>query len=385
MRLKRSAVLFLLATIGPAAAARAQTPSVRIGGRVQVQYRSSAGDSSLSYEPSRVGNGFEVRRLRLQADVRMGEYISFLIMPSFENGALRMRDAYLRLKLAPALTLSVGQEKSPFQRYELISANNLSSLERGLRNLRLSGREGLNDLLMANGYISQDVGAFAEVSLVRERVQLRAGVQNGSRESSADVNNAKSAFGRATLVATRAADGAPRLQVGASLASRDRAVCAVCIGTIAFAADSAKRTIAWGVDFEWGGFRPGLHVIGDFAGGDNVRLANRVNVGRNTGNVRTTADTAIAKFRGASIIASWRFGNGRESSRVRWIEPTLRVDWLDPDADTADDEGLLLTPALALFFANTVVMRAGLDLYRYTEAGAQRTATEIRLSWEASF
>ena len=35
-------------------------------------------------------------------------------------------------------------------------------------------------------------------------------------------------------------------------------------------------TTALGFDLEWGGFRPGLHVIADVAFGDNVPLARGV-------------------------------------------------------------------------------------------------------------
>ena len=369
-----------------ASALSAQAPTIRIGGRVQAQYRAAGGDSSANFAPGRVGNGFEVRRLRMQIDGSFGENATFTIQPSLEMGQLRMRDAYARVRVVPRVFLSAGQEKSPFQRYELTSSNNLPSIERGLRNMQLTGREGLNDLLVNNGYAAHDLGAFVGFSALANRVTVKLGAQNGSRESTPDVNNAKSGYARLTAVVLRDSAQRGRLQVGASFGSRDRAVCNVCTGTVTFYPDSALRTNAWGADLEWGGFRPGLHVIADVAGGDNVRLSQRVNVGRNTGNVRTSADSVLSQFRGASLMTSYRFVVGAGENRTgRMFEPALRLDWLDPDQSVSDDEGLLVTPVLAVFFASTEVLKVGIDFYRYSDGGVRRTATEVKLAWEASF
>jgi hypothetical protein len=332
-----------------------------------------------------VSNGFEIRRLRLQADVRFGDYITLVIQPSFEMGTVRMRDAYLRVGLTPRVGVTLGQEKSPFQRYELTSSNTLPSLERGLRVLGLSGREAMNDLLVNNGYASHDLGAFADYT--GPRGALKVGVQNGSRESAPDVNNAKSLFARATAVAAVNAEDQPVLQLGASVAVRDRAVCSTCTGTTTWYADSARRTTAVGVDLEWGGFRPGWHVIADFATGDNVPLARRVNVGRNTANVRNTADSNVATFRAVHIVAAYRLlTRGDDARVVKSVEPALRVDATDPDADTDGDGGLLVTPAVSVYFGATVIARIAVDWFRYRDAaGDWRSARELKVSWQANF
>ena len=380
------ATVGFLATIF-ASSAHAQAPNVRLSGRMQAQYRVSSGDSSGNFTPAAVSNGFEIRRLRIQTDVRFGENMLAVIQPSFEMGSLRMRDAYLRVDLTPQIGITIGQEKSPFQRYELTSSNTLPSVERGVRILRLSGREGLNDLLATNGYASHDLGAFMDWIGPENRFSIKLGVQNGSRESTADVNNAKSFFGRATATLTTNAANQPALQVGASLAARDRAICSTCTGTIAYYADSSKTTTALGLDLEWGGFRPGFHVIADFATGDNVPAANRVASGRNTANLRTAADSALRTFMGFSLIGAYRVSTaGADTRLVKFFEPALRVDYLDPDTDTGDNEGVLITPALSVYFGNTVVLRAGFDFYSYKDAtGTSRSAQEIKFSWQANF
>jgi hypothetical protein len=305
-------------------------------------------------------------------------------------GSLRMRDAYLRVGLTPQIGVTVGQEKSPFQRYELNSSNNLLSIERGVRILGLSNKEGLNDLLSANGYASHDLGAFVDYAAPGNKFTVKAGVQNGSRESVADVNNAKSFFGRATAVVMVNADDQPMLQVGGSFASRDRAICQT-LGTptstcTAYYADSSETTTAFGLDLEWGGFRPGWHVFLDVATGDNVPLATRKATGRNTGNL-DSASAPIVTFMGFSAIGAYRINTtGPDTRVVKAIEPALRIDYLDPDTDTDDDHGLLITPVLNVYFGNTVVLRAGLDLYRYKDAaGASQSAREFKVSWQANF
>jgi hypothetical protein len=370
-----------------ATTAAAQVPNVRVAGRVQVQYRASGGDPTATFNTAAVNNGFEVRRLRIQTDVRFGDNITLVIQPSFEMGALRMRDAFLRVGLSPRFGVTLGQEKSPFQRYELNSSNNLLSIERGVRILGLTGKEALNDLLSNNGYASHDLGAFVDFAAPDNKLTVKVGVQNGSRESSTDVNEAKSIFGRATAIVLANTDAQPTLQIGASVASRDRAICLVCTGAITYYGDSTKRTTAFSVDVELGGFRPGLHVIADFATGDNVKTANRVASGRNTANVRTSADTAIATFVGVHVVAAYRVATtGADTRLVKTIEPALRIDYTDPNTDVDDDQGILVTPVLNVYFGNTVVLRAGLDLYHYTDtAGDGHTAREFKVSWQANF
>src|SRR2546430_11969041 len=104
----------------------------------------SSGDSSSNYNPAQVNNLFEVRRLRIQTNVRFGDNISLVIQPSFEMGNLRMRDAFVRVGLTPNFALVAGQEKSPVPPYQPNSSNNLPSIERRLPVLKVSGSEALH-------------------------------------------------------------------------------------------------------------------------------------------------------------------------------------------------------------------------------------------------
>ena len=85
----------------------AQTANVTIQGRIQSQFSAVSGDSTGLFNPHNVvTSSFDIRRLRIQANVRIGENINLVIQPSFEMGALRMRDAYLRVLLARTPTSS---------------------------------------------------------------------------------------------------------------------------------------------------------------------------------------------------------------------------------------------------------------------------------------
>jgi hypothetical protein len=397
MRPVHRTLALLLATLACGAArAAAQTPEarpeVRIAGRLQVHFADVAGDSSTNFNPLRATSTFFVRRLRVQADVRIGPRVTFSIQPSFEMGALRMRDAWLRLALVPEgpvrLDLTVGQEKKPFNRYELTSSNTLVVLERGLQAGGFTDPAVQNNLLEANGYIAHDLGASVDLLAADGRLAFEAGVYNGSGESATDVNHAKSFGARATATLLRAEGGAPRLRAGLALASRDRGVTTTTVSSV-FHPDSSHRSTAWGLELEWGGFRPGLHVLADFATGEHLGdPAFRFDQGRNRGAVRAGAPAgAFTTFRSLQVVASWRtpsLGNG--TSLVRTIEPALRMDLTDPDTDTDNTGAMLITPALNLHATATTVLRVGVDFFAYRDAaGVRRTIRALRLVWQSNF
>lgn len=378
-------------------AGEAQTANIRVSGRVQTQFTAVSGDSTLNFNTSTaVTSGFDVRRLRIQADVRIGENVNLVVQPSFEMGALRMRDAYLRVLLARTATsglgLTIGQEKRPFNRLELTSSNNLLSIERGARLRGFTGAVAQNNLLEENGYIAHDIGASLDAWALENRVAVKVGFANGSGESAQDVNNAK-AFGvRATATVIRDAEQLPVLRVGAAMMAKDRAVCLTAAAACAaggYAPDSSYRSTAFALDAEWGDFRPGLHVIFDFATGDHLPAAYTSATGRNTGNFRPNiGDSAIATFRSLHAVGGWRWqlADPAGTRLIKTLEPALRVDLTDPDTDASNDAGTLITPVLNVYFSQTTLMRAGVDFYRYRDAaGAAQSVRAFRVSWQANF
>jgi len=130
-----------------------------------------------------------------------------------------------------------------------------------------------------------------------------------------------------------------------------------------------------------------VHVIADFATGDNVRTSDRISVGRNSGNVRNTADSNTVTFRAIHVVAAYRLTTkGDETRVVKFVEPALRLDATDPNTSVNGDAGVLITPAISVYFGPTVVARAALDMYRYRDAaGTNRSARELKISWQANF
>jgi len=372
---------------------RAQTPSVSVRGRIQTQFSTVSGDSTGVFNPhAQVNSSFEIRRLRIQTDVRIGENINLAIQPSFEMGSLRMRDAFLRVILARNPTtsfgLTLGQEKKPFNRYELTSSNNLPSIERGVR-LRGVSAVDQNDLLTENGYVSHDLGASADLNLMTNRFQIKAGLYNGSGESSNDVNNAKTYGARATFTALLNAEQLPVLRLGAGYMSRDRAIATTASST-AFSPDSSRRTSAFGLEAEWGDFRPGPHVIADYACGRNLWMSQyKYNAGRNVGNLRPgTPDSAFATFSSLQVIGAWRFqfADPNGTRLIKIVEPAIRFDVTDPNTGRDNDNAITITPVLSIYFSQTTVLRAGVDLYSYkTSDGSSRSIRAFRMSWQTNF
>jgi hypothetical protein len=389
---------FALALVSAGAAA-AQTPNIRVAGRVQTQFVATDGDSSSGYRPDLVASsGFEIRRLRIQADIRIGENVNMVLQPSFEMGALRLRDAYLRVAVARSATtqfgVTLGQEKRPFSRYELNTSNNLPSIERGARFRGFTTAQNSvaaqNNLLEYNGYIAHDIGANADLSLAGGRWVFKAGLYNGSGESAQDVNGSKSYGLRAIGTLIQDEEARPMLRVGGSLFSRDRGVGTVAGTTVTFLPDSSHRSTAFGLDAEWGDYRPGLHVIADFAMGEHLDPAFAASGSpRNNGNVRANiGDSAYTTFASIQLVGAWRWqlDDPTGNRLFKIIEPALRLDVTDVDVDTGDNRSMLITPVLNLYFSQTTILRIGYDLYRYYDANAaEQTVTGLRVSWQANF
>lgn len=392
--LLRSAAL--VAALAPAARrAPAQTPQIHVGGSLQEQFSTVRGDSSAAFTPGASRALFEARRMRLVADVRFGDNVTMQLGEDFAAEQLRMLTAWVRVLLAhdatSGLGLTVGQERKPFNRYELTSSNTLVAIERGAR-LRGLPRPAVQDnLLAANGYVQLDMGASLDAYLLRGRMTLKAGLYNGSGEGTPDGNNAKTFVGRGTLTAASDDRGRPLLRFGAAVSSRDRAVIedSTCTSGCAFAPDSSRRSTAYGIEAEWGDFRPGLHVMVDASTGEQLPAGHwTYDTGRNLGNLRPGApDSAFTTFRALQVVASWRWQRpDRAGGLVRIIEPAVRLDLTDPDIARSGDAGMLVTGAVSLHFSPTALVRAGYDWYRYTDAaGARRSISGARVSWQVAF
>jgi hypothetical protein len=358
--------LALLAAAGPA---QAQTsyPNVKLAGRLQEQFYYF--DNEVVAGTVGPQSNVFTRRARIEARGQISENVSLFIQPSYEGGrnlsgvtttctstpvpagggtptitcrttgrsGLRLRDAYIDVRFGKEerktdLYLRVGQEKRPVSRYELLSSNNLPSIERG-------AGQGLlplasNDLFTAGGFLSHDVGASVRVEHKLDDVRLltlKVGAYNGQGESLNDVNDKKSFGARGTFGVT------PKLDVGASWFAHDGIV------TVGTAPDSGFTNYAFDIDAQWG--KPGdegLFALAEYLHGN-------------------TATATKNDMQGFQAIAAY---NIRTTSPTAWLyafEPLLRVDVADPDTDVEDNGATTITAGVGLYLSSRAWIRVAYE------------------------
>ncbi len=369
------AVTLLSAALVDRAAAQASYPDIEVTGRLQEQvyyfdndpYASLLGPNSSIF----------TRRARIEARGDIAENVSVFIQPSFEGGrnlsgvtttctsspvppgggtptitcrttgrsGLRLRDAYIDVRVTrrenkSAFYVRAGQEKRPFSRYELTSATNLPSIERG-------AGQGLiprasNDLFAAGGFLSHDVGASARLEHKLDDVRLvtvKFGVYNGQGESLNDVNDRKSFGARVTAAVTA------KIDVGASWFTHDAIV------SIDGVPDSSFTNTAWDIDAAYG--KPGdegLYALVEYLQGDDATAARQ-------------------NMRGIQGLAAY---NLRTSSPTAWlyaIEPFARLDLADPDTDTDDDGATVVTAGVGLYLSSKAWFRVAYERQSFQTEG----------------
>ncbi|HJR16352.1 MAG TPA: porin [Gemmatimonadales bacterium] len=349
------------------AAAQTTYPNIKLSGRLQEQFYYFSNEiygAVLGPE-----SNIFTRRARIEAKGQISENVSVYIQPSFEGGrnlssvsttctstavgpgggtptltcrttgrsGIRLRDAYIDVRFSPqasksALYLRAGQEKRPFSRYELISSNNLPSIERG-------GGGGLfprasNDLFGGAGFLSHDVGASVRLEHKLDDVRqltLKVGAYNGQGESLNDVNNKKSFGARGTVGIT------PKLEIGGSWFAHDGIV------TFGGVPDSSFTNYAFDIDAQWG--KPGdegLFALAEYLHGND-------------------ATASKLTMQGIQAVAAY---NIRMQSPMSWlyaIEPAFRIDVADPNTDDDDDRINTITGVVGIYLSSRAQFRVAYE------------------------
>ena len=107
------------------------------------------------------------RRARLSTGVQVNDFVSGRVLTDFGNGSVTLRDAYLRLDFSPALRVTMGQFKRPFDPFELESASQILVIERAgdIRGVsRCTGVGGvcsLSRLTKRLEFSARDIGVMA--------------------------------------------------------------------------------------------------------------------------------------------------------------------------------------------------------------------------------
>ena len=304
---------------------QARAARITIGGRLHIQYSVASVDSAQSQ--------FFFRRARLQADIAIGDYLDGRIEPDFAPGRGGLQDAYARVNFDSAFRVSLGQFKRAFTTWDLHSANDLPIIERegavppGVRCRGVGGSCSLSRLTQQLQFDGRDIGLRLEG--VADQLSYIATFTNGQGTNQNDVNDTKSSSGR---LAVNVED----FTLGVFGALHD-------YPDPLPVADDDDFAEAFGADIEYGTFRNSFHLIAGGVAGNNWRLGDDVD------------------FLTGQLLASYYAEIGEDL--LAGVEPMFRVSWADPDTDTDDDEGLLLTPGLMIYFQGRNGIAANFDHY----------------------
>ncbi|HEX6134372.1 MAG TPA: porin [Longimicrobiales bacterium] len=339
-------VAVLLALLALPAAARAQAPvSVDVTGRFQFQWNTTSVDPADVGEPL-ASSTFETRRVRLAAEITVGDWIRGFIEPEYALGNLQLRQVWAALEVDPALVIRAGQFKKPFSLINLTSSTVHPMIERGVRirgledalaaqnTGQLSALRGdlligeQHALLDVQGYLAYDMGVSVEGKA--GALAWTAGVFNGTGSDERDENDGKSVAARLVYALDI---GAP-LKLGAAWSRRE-------LNWPDPESLNTRTGDAFALDLELGGLRQGVWLLAELTGGTNLATEER--------------------FLGAQGVLAYFHVLG--GSRVEGIEPMARVSWGDPDDEVDGDAGLLLTPGFNLYFAGRNRLMFNWDVY----------------------
>ncbi|MDH3207344.1 MAG: OprO/OprP family phosphate-selective porin [Gemmatimonadota bacterium] len=300
---------------------------LRIGGRVHSQYSVSSIDAATS--------DFFIRRARLNVDVAVNDFLSGRVQPEFSGGSASVLDAYAQLDFSPGFRIAVGQFKRSFDIFELASSTDLSLIERDGRIEGYGVCSGVGSvcsysrLTEALDFAGRDQGVRVEGS--SGQLSYQATLTNGTGLNTSDENDRKSVAGRVTL------DINENVRASGQLALHDY---------VDPAADNATA-VAFGGDVEIGTWRDGLLVQAGLIIGDNWEL-----------DPVTSGPPSFLALQG---VASYYVPVDGE--RVVGIEPLARISYGDPDTDTNDDNGLLITPGFMVYIMGRSKIGANFDIY----------------------
>jgi hypothetical protein len=354
----RALGLALAAALVPSALGAQESPpvvfksnalEVSIAGRVQTQFNTT----SVETEPA---TEIALRRVRLEATVKVNDWVTAKIQPEYAGSRVSIRDAYVRFAFDPALNLVAGQAHRPFGTIMPTSSTRMLPIERGLRIRGLPNAREEQNLVVELGYADRDVGLqlTGEPEWAPLGLSYALGVFNGPARGEARELNTYQLAARA---AVRPVDP---LRLGVSWSRRDFAVL-----------DSGSTEVlhvehghAWALDAEWGKYAPGLHLLGEAVMGDLDPAAG-------------------AEFRGAQGWLGFR--TGALGSKLTGVEPLVRVSWGDVNGETerlAVTGGTLVTPGINLYFGPLNRIMFNYDFWRPDGDGSEGS---FKVMFQAAF
>ena len=309
----------------------ARGATLRVGGRLHSQFATSSAEEGK-------GSDFFNRRARLTFDFTITDRVDGRMQPDVSGGSVSLKDAYFRLRLDDAFRVSFGQFKRAFDLFALDSSTEMVTIERTGRIDGVSHCGGVGGVCTLSRFVEKlnygdrDAGVRFDGAL-SDRVSYLATVTNGTGTTGGDENSGKSFAGRLEV----------EVQEGVTLAGN------VSSHDYTDENDNDRTGIAYGADL----------VVGSFRDGTNLR------VGIVTGENWEADDDASGEsptfLTGQAVLSHYA---PVEHEVFEAIEPVARISWGDPDRDTEDDGGLLITPGFNAYIMGRSRIGVNLDVYR---------------------
>lgn len=297
--------------------------SLHVKANVQVQFNTTSVDD----EP---GSEWLMRRARLGLRGWMAGWIRGDVEGDFGRGGAKLTDGYVTLAFTPLFTLRAGQYKKPFDALELISSRQLLVAEReGIPR----GAEGPTpDALVDDlGYSNRDIGI--EWDGRSDRLSWAAGLWNGSGENEIEDDDGKQLAGRLNV------EVVPGWTVSGAWTGK----------RISEPPDAEDATWYDAVELALVGGEyqePGWKAFGQVMAGDNWDPA-----------LGGGDDSSFLALQG---IAGYHVPVYRVPYLIG-VEPIVRLGWTDPDTDVDDDQALLATPGVNVYFHERVKTQVQAD------------------------
>jgi hypothetical protein len=313
----------LVAGAAPAQTVQAGGLELDFTGRLQVQFNTtSVGEDELGAGNAPPRTALETRRMRFGTNFTFDEWITGKVEADFGGSTAVLTDGYIDAAVTDGFSIRAGQFKQPFGLFELRSNTQILTIE---RTVRIRGVEDLvgvpgetHWLLDESGYLGRQIGVMAHGDA--GGLGWAAGIFNGEGTNTREDEGSKAYVGRLSYQLN------DPLMVAGAVSVQPTGV---------FDTNGDEITVtAFSVDAEWGEFRgDGLHVMAEVMFGENPLLI-------------TGADPS--NMMGAQVATAWFMPR---DGRIEGWEPVFRVSWADPDTDTNDDEGMLLTPGVNMYFS----------------------------------
>jgi hypothetical protein len=321
----------------------ADSMRLTLTGRVQTIFNTTDVPGFASTE-------WALRRVRLEANVRINRLVSGKISPEYAGSRVALRDAFMRIDFAPALQLVAGQAHRPFGTITPTGATRILPIERGVRIRGVAGARDHHSLIAELGYAERDMGLQATGAPRGAPLGLSyaAGVFNGPLRGEAPNANSQQYAARLAIRPT------PRVRAGASWSRRE------FVRDAGASVPELRGGVAWAGDLELGNERGGPRLVAEVAAGDTDPFLG-------------------ARFLAAQGWVAYRTGAVGES--VSAVEPLLRVSYGDPDVNGAGrlpdvTGGVLVTPGVNVWLGGLNRVAVNWDAWRPDE-GAARSSLKV--------